>query len=253
MGQVVRLEIVRIEAGTFGAERVVLGAERLGRLGVDHDRADLLAKPFRHGLVGRGVQHLVVEDAEDLDQLARLPSSFETLLAHLFGSGGPADVGDLARDTGPRVLGLLPIGGPIRRQRGQAFRRGWPVASRDREVRRALEDRELGGLGRDQRDRLDTRRSGADDGHPLAVEVDALVGPGAGEVDLAPEPLGSLDVRRLGEGEASAGHHVEAAAQLRLAVGSDVPTVDGRIPDGRLDAGGELDVTAQVVAIGHEL
>src|ERR1700741_945277 len=51
----------------------------------------------------------------------------------------------------------------------------------------ALEDVEMPGLLGDDRNRLDARRSGADHRHPLAGEVDVIMRPVRGVVDLARE------------------------------------------------------------------
>jgi hypothetical protein len=71
--------------------------------------------------------------------------------------------------------------------------RGGAVVGRDGEVRGALEDREGAGLFGDERDGLDARRAGSDDRDPQAREVDPLVRPPTGEVDLpANEPAPSM-------------------------------------------------------------
>ena len=53
-------------------------------------------------------------------------------------------------------------------------------------VRGALEHEQLVGLLGDDRDRLDSRRAGADDADALAAEVDTFVGPLAGVIRLRP-------------------------------------------------------------------
>ena len=117
----------------------------------------------------------------------------------------------------------------------------------------ALEDRELAGLAGDERDGLDARRAGADDRDPLAREVDTLVRPAAGEVDLAGETAGAFDVGRLGHREAAGGHDVVPAPDLRPAAGGEPPPVLLLVPAGGGDGGGKLDVRTQPVAVGHEL
>src|SRR5580658_1789895 len=104
----------------------------------------------------------------------------------------------------------------------------------------------------DQRDRLDARGPGADDRDPLAGEVNALVGPLAGEVHLASEPVGALDIERLGHRKAAAGDDGVPAPQLGPAVGHDAPPLLLLVPACGGDGGAELDVRAQAVAVGHE-
>ena len=65
VGQVERLVVAGVEARPLGAERVVLRAQRLGRLGVLDDRADLVAQDLGDDVVGRLVRDLVGEHAED--------------------------------------------------------------------------------------------------------------------------------------------------------------------------------------------
>ena len=84
------------------------------------------------------------------------------------------------------------------------LRRHRPVLGGPREVRRALEDGELGRLTRDDRDRLDGGGAGADHRDALAGEVDAVMRPSAGVVRLALEALGALDVGRLRQRQAAA-------------------------------------------------
>ena len=117
--------------------------------------------------------------------------------------------------AGQRPAGRLAVGrrGPRRRRRACSCGIG-PVLGRPREVRRALEDGELGGLLGDDRDRLDARRAGADDGHPLAGEVDALVRPAGRGVDVALEAVGALDVGHLRQRQAPGGHHEVAARDV---------------------------------------
>ena len=50
--QVVGLVVVGVEARALGAERVVRRAQRLGGLGVLHDRADLVADELGQRVVG---------------------------------------------------------------------------------------------------------------------------------------------------------------------------------------------------------
>ena len=230
MGQVVGLEVVRVEARPFGAEGVVLRAQGLGRPRVDDRRSDLLPEHLCDDLVGGRVEHLVVEHTKDGKQLAGLPRRFEPLASDVIRGRDAADLRDLPGHTAARPSGRLPVlraagGEPV-----ETLRRGRPVVGRYREVGGALKHGELGGLGRDQRDRLDPRRTGADHRHPVPPKVDAIVGPGAREVHLAGEEVGPFDIRRLREGEATAGHHVEAASDVLPAPSADLPPPGRVVP-----------------------
>ena len=109
------------------------------------------------------------------------------------------------------------------------------------------------GLRGDERDGLHARRAGADDRDSLAGEVDALVRPAAGEVDLACEPIGTLDVDLLGHRQAAGGHDVEAAGEVVARVGVQPPERGRVVPHGSGDARREVDVAPQVVPLGDEL
>ena len=212
--QVVGLEVAGIEARPLGTEVVVLRAERLGGLGILHDRADLLADHLGHDVVGRRVHALVGEDVENAEQLALRPGRLEALPADRLAGADAEDVGRLERNPSPGPPGGMPVPVAVLAQLLQPVGRGGAVVRRDGEVRGALEDRELAGLAGDERDGLDARRAGADDRDPLAREVDALVRPAAGEVDLAGETAGAFDVGRLGHRKAAGGHDVVPAPDL---------------------------------------
>ena len=99
--EVVGLEVAGVEARPLGTEVVVLRAERLGGLGILHDRADLLADHLGHDVVGSRVHALVGEDAEDAEQLALLPGRLEASPADLLAGGDAEDVGQLTRYPPP--------------------------------------------------------------------------------------------------------------------------------------------------------
>ena len=107
------------------------------------------------------------------------------------------------------------------------------------------------GLPGDQGDRLDARGAGSDHGDTSAGEVDAVVGPATGEVDVTAEPVHPGDVRRLRHGQAAAGHDVPAAGDGLAGVGGHRPPVTPVVPVGGGDAGTEHDVATEVVAVGH--
>ena len=88
----------------------------------------------------------------------------------------------------------------------------------------------------------------------LAGEVDALVRPAAGEVHLAREAIGALDVDLLRHRQAAGGHDVEAARDL-VARGrcARCHAATAVVPHCALDPGRELDVAAEVVLVGDVL
>ena len=190
-------EVVRVETRPLGGERMVGRAERFGGLGIAHDRADLVPDEVGDDLVGRRVEQDVVEHADDPEQLAGGPCGFEMLAAFLVRQLQGAELDRVAGNAAARPLRPLAVRVAVGVERFERVGRDRTVVGRDREVRRSLEHGELSGLLGDDRDRLDARRPGADDGHPLAREVDALVGPPAGEVDRTGEPVAALDVGRL--------------------------------------------------------
>jgi hypothetical protein len=250
--QVVGLEVAGIEARPLGTEVMVLRAERLGRSGILHGRADLLADHLGHDVVRRRVHALVGEDVENAEQLALLPGRLEALPADRLAGGDAEDVGRLERHPSAGPPGGMAVRVPVLVQLLQPVGRGRAVVRRDGEVRGALEDRELAGLAGDERDGLDARRTGSDDRDPLAREVSTLVRPAAGEVDLPGETAGAVDVGRLGHRQAASGHDVVPAPHLPAAAGRDHPLFPRFIPAGGGDGGGKLDVRAQPVAVGHE-
>src|SRR6185436_18113589 len=111
---------------------------------------------------------------------------------------------------------------------------------------------QMRGLFGDQRDRLDARRARADHGDALSREIDAVMRPAAGEIDLALEILDAVDLRRLWRGEAARRHDVMAAGDRRAIVGGELPALGRFVPFGFRDLGLEADVASQIVAIRDE-
>ena len=106
------------------------------------------------------------------------------------------------------------------------------------------------GLLGDDRDRLDRRRAGADHADALAGEVDALVRPAAGVVRRALEAVDAREVRRVRRRQAAGRHDAERAETSVAALGRDRPAPRRLVEGGRGDARVELDVAAQVEAVG---
>src|SRR5690606_17425417 len=78
-------------------------------------------------------------------------------------------------------------------------------------------------------------------------------GPAAGEVHLAAESVGTLDVGRLRHREAAGGHHVPAAGQLVAGLGAHVPAGRLLVAAGGVGPAVEADVASQVVLVGDGL
>ena len=133
---------------------------------------------------------------------------------------------------------------------GLVFRQEPAVARGEAVVRRALEDGEVIGLRGDRRRGLDAARAGADEPDALAGEVDAIARPRCGEVDVTVEAIEPGDVGRdRGRQAPDRGHEIARRHRV-VVVGADLPPVRRVVERGRGDAGGELDVAAQIEAIG---
>ena len=182
VGPVVGRVVVGLQAWALGAERMVARRERLGRLGILHDRRDPLAQQVGHGHVALDLPLVGPQLRQHDDEISGGQRLLETLAA--FGVAElPAELGGARQGhAGERLAGLRAVVRPVLFQQGDAVRRLRAVVRREREVRGALEHREMGRLLGDHRDRLDARRSRADDGDALAGECDALARPAAGEV-----------------------------------------------------------------------
>jgi hypothetical protein len=121
------------------------------------------------------------------------------------------------------------------------------------EVGRALEHDELARLLGHDRDDLRAGRSGADDADPLAGEVDRLVGPARGHIELALETLQPFDVRILGLGQTADGAYEIAGRDFVAAIGFHRPALAVVIEPRGDHARLETNVLLQVEAIGDVL
>ena len=215
MREVVGLEVARVETRPLGAEVVVLRAQRLGRLGVGHDRPNLLPDHLGDDLVGLGVDRLVGEDAEDAksspasyaaSKRARRSSSEHIAAVSSSGSAGmPPRECFAASRYAARSASIA-----ARRSGGRG-----PLCAGTENAGVRWNTVSCRGLLGDERDRLHRRRAGADDRDPLPGEVDAFVRPTAGEVHVAGEPVGSFDVDLLRHRQAAGRHHVVAGTTAR--------------------------------------
>ncbi len=108
----------------------------------------------------------------------------------------------------------------------------------------------MAGLLGDHGHRLDRRRPGADHADAQAGEIDRLMRPVAGVVDLALEVREALDIRHPRIRQAAGGEH-DVFRRHRLAVGGGHrPPIGAFVERHPIDAGIELDVAAQVKPVG---
>lgn len=137
-------------------------------------------------------------------------------------------------------LDLVELGGGQRR-----------VSGRDAEISGALEDVEVRGLLGDDRNRLNARRSGADDGHLLAGEVDGIMRPVRRVVDLAGELREAGEVRGQGGRQGAGRHHTEPRRQHLAGTGGDGPAQPRLVEDSGDHASVEHDVATEVEFVGN--
>jgi len=132
--------------------------------------------------------------------------------------------------------------------------KGWihrPVVGREGVHRAALEGDELAGLFGNFRDRLHPGGAAAHDGDPLAGEIDAFGRPFGGVVDVTLEGIGVLEVRIIGFVQTARGEDAVGRGEGVAAVGLDRPAVGVFVVDRVRDLGFELDVPAQIEAVGN--
>ena len=124
------------------------------------------------------------------------------------------------------------------------------VARRPHELGRTLEDRQVSGFPGDDRDRLHAARAGADDPDALAFKVNPIVGPAAGVVPLTREGIETWNIRDLtGRDAADRGDQIVRRYRVAL-IGCDLPKAVFLVKVAGGDARVELDIAAQIVAVG---
>ncbi len=121
-------------------------------------------------------------------------------------------------------------------------------------ARRALEDGDRGRLPGERWDELDGARPAADDGDPLAGDVDGVV-PARGVPPPAGEALEALEARHVGAVELAAGEDddrgLERAGRAVGAQHVDVPRAAVLIQVGPDDGGRHQEVVAQAEPLGE--
>ncbi len=250
--EVVGLVVVVVDAQPLGRVVVVGRAQGLGHVGIVDDAADLVVQEPSHRVVCLGTDADVVERRQ-AGQLPALPHALVRREPLLVGHVERGDRRLIARHAHGGVPRQLAIRRAIAQVFVHPFLGDRAVVGRNREVRGALEDGELSCLLGDDRNRLDRRRPGTDDRHPLPGEVDLVVRPTTGEVGLAGKPFGPGHVGHLGYRQASGRHHVEPCRHVVAHIGVHCPPLRRVVPRGRGDPGLEPDVAPQVVLVGNEV
>ncbi len=227
--------------------------ERLRRLGIRDDAADLFADEVGGDPVAVDVDALIGPELNEYaDQIALGPLPFKPL--------APLGVGQLPADFGrpgerhadERQLRLGAIARAITLQLRPALGRGRAIAGGQGEIRSPLEHHKLGRLLGDDRDELNSRRTGAYDCDALAGEVDAVVRPAAGRERLALKGVGAVDLRRFRRREAARRHNVMAAGDRRTGRRLEEPALGPFVPSRPRDVRAEANVASEIVAIGDE-
>ena len=114
----------------------------------------------------------------------------------------------------------------------------------------ALEDRQVLGFRRDERDRLYRRGTGADHGDGSTGEIHLFVRPVAGVVGRAFETVQPLELRRVGRREAARRHYADLGVRGLAVAGFERPAVRGLIERCFQHTRFKLDVAAQIEAVG---
>src|SRR5581483_10968810 len=244
------LEIVRVDRRAFRGVGMVDVRERLRGFRIPDDLADLALDEFGRRVVGRLVEHHVVEARAEL-QPALLPRRLVDRLPL-----GIAHVERLAPGNAERmavqgrahyfadlvvVLAhvLQELFGERRVARGHAVL-GVP-----------LEYGQVGGGRGDDRSRLDACRPGADLADALTAEVDAVGRPLAGVVPTPGEALEPGNPGDVGGGEAAYGGDEIAHAKALSRFGDHVPPVRRFVVVRGSDAGVEADVATEIELLRH--
>ena len=97
-------------------------------------------------------------------------------------------------------------------------------------------------LLRDLGNELDGGGAGADHSHPLAAEIDGLLGPARGVKGLAAKALDAGDVRHMGRGEDAHRGDQVLGARAAAVLGFHFPATGGLIEMSRGHPRTELDV-----------
>ena len=229
---------------------MVVGAQQLGRGGVLDDLADLVPEVLAQELVGFEVGEHVLEGAHDLGEAAVRPAPVELGVGLLLGDLFERQLGRQEHEPGlTRPRDLAPLLQRLLALRDHG-RIGDGLTGGQAEVGGALEHHQLACQLGHLRDHLDARRSGADHGDPLAVEVGAVGRPRRGVEDLSGELLDAFERGDAGDRQRSGRGHQELRCDVIAGAGGDRPRGVIRLIRGTGDACAEADVATQVELVG---
>src|SRR3989454_3666642 len=125
-----------------------------------------------------------------------------------------------------------------------------PIAQRHTVIGCALEDGQMGHVFRNFRDELDGAGPGADDPHPLAGDLQAVLRPAAGVTPGALEALQPRKVRHIMRGQHPHRRDHKWRPRPVTILRVDLPAMRALVVDRRGDPRMQLDVSAQVKLVG---
>lgn len=245
---VVGLVVVLLQRRALDAQRVDRDrrCQLLGDRRVVDPLPHLLPPELVGGVVGLAVEQHVLEGAEPEGEPAHAPDALVGGLA-LLGRDvqsrhGQEVVVEAAEGRGANgVAGRLAVLGLLLLLGGERL-----LAHPERQVRRALEDGELGRVAGRLLDDLHATGPGADHPDALAGEIDTGLWPQSGVVALTAEGLQPGDRRDVGLGAETGARHQEGGPHRRSVGGPHDPLLALLVELGRGDPGVEPDVLAQV-------
>ncbi len=248
---VVGLVVARFHRHALHAETVVLGDQLLGELRVLHALADLVGDEGRELgvrlLVHQHVAEVAQPDAEAGRRVELLPEGQPLLARHLGHAAPVGPVDEAARSAVALLEDLLVAGldlGHLRLGDRRVVQRGAPVGA-------ALEDGEIAHLVGNLGDQLHAGGAGADDGHPLAGQLDRLLRPVVGVERRPAEAVHPRQPWHGGRRQQTDGGQEEAAGQRATTGQLDRPDAVLVVEDRALDRTAELDVRAQLELVDH--
>src|SRR6266852_1606149 len=244
---IVRLVVVLLQGRPLNAERMqwLHRCKLLRDGGILDPRAHLVAPERIGGIVDLLVAQHVLVRAEPKEETAPVPQ--------LLVRRQPFPVGNIERVLRNEIIVEPGEGlGALEEALGKSLLHPpvglvveLPLPHWQRQVRRALEHRELGDVLVNLLDDLHPARPGADDADALALEVHAFLRPQAGMVADAAEVLQPPDRRNIWfRGEPRA-EHEELRPRHAAVAGLHDPLVAIRVELCTRDAGVEPDVAAQ--------
>ena len=229
-----------------------MGASASATAAIADRGADLGPEELGGGVIGLLLREQVrVRRGEA--EAAALPAHLVLALPLLRGHGQSGLIVDGNDEADARLASLPAELRVVGFHLALVFRVQRPVPRGHAEVRCALEHHQGGGLAGDDRDGLDRGGAGADDADALAGEVHVRVRPVAGVIGRAREALQTREGRDLGARQAPGGHDAEAGRHVVAAVRLDVPPVRRLVEVRRGHARVELNVAAEIEAVGDVL